>query len=90
MLDQITTSYYIYLATHFFLLASQASHTPSQCCLRGIQPGRGEGGGAVVGWGLTYERGWDAYQRVCIKPLKQADLGVAQAFLTPKKTMLKY
>ena len=38
----------------------------------------------------AYERGGDAHRKFWIKPLKETDLGVAQAFLTPKETMLKH
>ena len=31
----------------------------------------------------TYERGGDARQKFWIKPLKETDLGVAQAFFDP-------
>ena len=33
----------------------------------------------------TYERDGDACRKVWIKPLKETDLGVAQAFFDPKK-----
>ena len=33
----------------------------------------------------AYEKGGDARQKFWIKPLKETDLGVAQAFLTPKR-----
>ena len=33
----------------------------------------------------AYERGGDARRKFWIKPLKETDLGVAQAFLTPKR-----
>ena len=37
------------------------------------------------GWGgdSAYERGGDARRKFCIKPLKETDLGVAQAFFDP-------
>ena len=39
----------------------------------------------------AYERGGDARRKFCIKPLKETDLGVAQAFFDPlKETMLKH
>ena len=41
-------------------------------------------GGA--GWGggdSAYERGGDACRKFCVKPLKETDLGVAQAFFYP-------
>ena len=42
-------------------------------------------GGA--GWGgggdSAYERGRDACRKFCVKPLKETDLGVAQAFFYP-------
>ena len=43
------------------------------------------------GWGedATYERGGDARWKFWIKPLKETDLGVAQAFLTPKRDRVK-
>ena len=45
---------------------------------------RGEGDSA-------YERGGDARRKFCIKPLKETDVGVAQAFFDPlKETMLKH
>ena len=31
----------------------------------------------------AYERGGDARRKFCIKPLKETDLGVAQAFFDP-------
>ena len=37
------------------------------------------GGGGVS----AYERGWDARRKFWIKPLKETDLGVAQAFFDP-------
>ena len=43
-----------------------------------ISPGGGGGG-------LTYKRGGDARRKFWIKPLKETKLGVAQAFLTPKR-----
>ena len=36
---------------------------------------------------LPYERGGDACLKFWIKPLKETNLGVAQPFLTPKKTL---
>ena len=33
--------------------------------------------------GLAYERGGDARRKFWIKPLKETDLGVAQAFFDP-------
>ena len=38
-----------------------------------------------AGWGgdSTYERGGDAHRKFWIKPLKETDLGVAQAFFDP-------
>ena len=39
----------------------------------------------------AYERGGDARRKFLIKPLKETDLGVAQAFFLPlKETMLKH
>ena len=38
----------------------------------------------------AYERGGDARQKFWIKPLKETDLGVAQAFLTPKRDQKIY
>ena len=38
-------------------------------------------GGA--GWDSAYERGGDAFRKFCVKPLKETDLGVAQAFFYP-------
>ena len=35
------------------------------------------------GWGMEYERGGDARRKFWIKPLKETDLGVAQAFFDP-------
>ena len=35
------------------------------------------------GEGLAYERGGDAGRKFWIKPLKETDLGVAQAFFDP-------
>ena len=37
----------------------------------------------------TYERGGDTHRKFWIKPLKETDLGVAQAFLTPKRDHVK-
>ena len=37
----------------------------------------------------AYERGEDAHRKFWIKPLKETDLGVAQAFLTPKRDHVK-
>ena len=37
----------------------------------------------------AYERGGDARRKFWIKPLKETDLGVAQAFLTPKRDHVK-
>ena len=31
----------------------------------------------------AYERGWDARRKFWIKPLKETDLGVVQAFFDP-------
>ena len=42
---------------------------------------QGSGGGG--GGGSAYERGGDARRRFWIKPLKETDLGVAQAFFDP-------
>ena len=36
-----------------------------------------------------YEGGGDALRKFWIKPLKETDLGVAQAFLTPKRDHVK-
>ena len=47
------------------------------------QPPRGGGNS-------SYERGGDARGKFWIQPLKETDLGVAQAFLTLKETMLKH
>ena len=49
-----------------------------------ISPGRGGGGGE-----LTYERGGDTRRKFWIKPLKETELGVAQAILTPKRDHVK-
>ena len=38
----------------------------------------------------AYERGGDARRKFWIKPLKETDLGVAQAFLTPKRDQKIY
>ena len=43
------------------------------------------------GGNSTYERGGDARRKFWIKPLKETDLGLAQAFFKPlKETMLKH
>ena len=39
----------------------------------------------VPGGDSAYERGGDARRKFWIKPLKETDLGMAQAFLTPKR-----
>ena len=39
--------------------------------------------------GLAYERGGDARRKFWIKPLKETDLCVGQAFLTPKRDHIK-
>ena len=36
-------------------------------------------------WGLVYERGGDACQKFWIEQLKESDLGMVQAILTPKR-----
>ena len=41
------------------------------------------------GGGSAYERGGDTRRKFWIKPLKETDLGVAQAFLTPKRDHVK-
>ena len=38
----------------------------------------------------AYERGEDARRKFWIKPLKETDPGVAQAFLTPKRDHVKH
>ena len=41
-------------------------------------------------WGeSSYERGGDARRKFGIKPLKETDLGVAQAFFEPKRDHVK-
>ena len=45
--------------------------------MRSFAPGGGEDS--------AYERGGDACRKFWIKPLKETDPGVAQAFLTPKR-----
>ena len=45
--------------------------------------------GGVGGGDSAYERGGDARRKIWIKPLKETDLGVAQAFLTPKRDHVK-
>ena len=37
----------------------------------------------------AYERGGDTHQKFGIKPLKETDLGVAEAFLIPKRDHVK-
>ena len=46
-------------------------------------------GAMAPGGYSTYERGGDARRKFWIKPLKETDLGVAQAFLTPKRDHVK-
>ena len=41
------------------------------------------------GGDFAYESGGDARRKFWIKPLKETDLGVAQAFLTPKRDHVK-
>ena len=41
------------------------------------------GGGGGDSTDSAYERGGDACQKFWIKPLKETDLGVAQAFFDP-------
>ena len=43
-----------------------------------VSPGGGGGNSYDA-----YERGGDARQKFCIKPLKETDLGVAQEFFDP-------
>ena len=52
---------------------------------------RGGKGVVGVGCGLdsAYERGGEARRKFRIQPLKENDLGVAQAFLTPKRDHAK-
>ena len=45
-----------------------------------IEPHRFPGGG---GGGLPYKKARDARQKFYIKPLKETNLGVAQAFFDP-------
>ena len=40
------------------------------------------------GGGLPYERGGDVRRNFWIEPLKETNLGVAEPFLTPKKTLI--
>ena len=42
------------------------------------------------GEGLPYKKGRDAPRKVKIKPLKETNLGVAQAFLAPKVNVYFY
>ena len=42
-----------------------------------------------LGGDSTYKRGGDACRKFWIKPLKETDLGMAQAFLTPKRDHVK-
>ena len=42
-----------------------------------------------LGGDSAYKRGGDACQKFWIKPLKETDLGMAQAFLTPKRDHVK-
>ena len=39
---------------------------------------------------FAYEKGGDARRKFWINPLKETDLGVAQAFLTPKRELKIY
>ena len=49
----------------------------------GLQPRDKPGGGGGGVGGIRIWKGWDARRKFWIKPLKETDLGVVQAFFDP-------
>ena len=56
-------------------------------CLRVLKESKKVGSTPGGGGDSAYERGWDAHKKFWIKPLKETDLGVAQAFFDPQKRL---
>ena len=51
-------------------------------CLRVLKESK-KVGSTPGGGDSAYERGWDARRKFWIKPLKETDMGLAQAFFDP-------